>query len=230
MESYMDNIENLITLYTNQLESIDQLIITYIMTCIGFVGVIIGIIATLLTKENRKNDPMQKIQIYRASSALFALIPIIICIYVATATLSSRKVSMYRIYLVYLENIYNSDAKTVKLQFNNDMLHYLSKYSENNTDGSMMNTVIIGVYIVVVLIAIFSCFYFAFHYLKSANKLLTSSKKLKIKSPRSYKIMYSIYVIMVIICIVISYASLNDLWLKPLNTSDVINHLNEIHQ
>ena len=46
METYVQNIVTLITQYTSELESLDHLNNTYIMTCVGFVGVLLGIIVS----------------------------------------------------------------------------------------------------------------------------------------------------------------------------------------
>ena len=97
----VDSLTELIVLYTERLEELDQFTIAYIMTCMGLVGVVFGTIATLLSNENVK----ERSRIYKIVSILFMLIPIIVCIFLAVATINLKKVAMYRGYLRYLESL-----------------------------------------------------------------------------------------------------------------------------
>lgn len=51
----VSSLDSLIALYTTQLEEYERLSANYIMTCVGFGGVVFGIIITLLELCKKKN-------------------------------------------------------------------------------------------------------------------------------------------------------------------------------
>lgn len=90
----------LIVMYSEQLEEYDRFSGSFVVACVGFAGVVLGLAINLAIskreekKENRQNYGM---------AALFALIPGIaaLCLYVFS--MQCRRVVFFRGYLTYLE-------------------------------------------------------------------------------------------------------------------------------
>lgn len=136
------DIISLINQYTSELEKLDQLNNSYIMSCVGAIGVILGIIATVICV----NQKVWKTPPYRIIAPLFLSIPVIVCIFLGVVTLNCRKVAMYRIYLVYLENSYNNIENVIPQYYNSNMQQYLSKWSITNKCGSFMNRIVVIIF------------------------------------------------------------------------------------
>lgn len=124
-------IQALISTYTTQLESYDQMISNLVMTFVAFIGVIFGIIVTLIrARQDRineliKNEPcierdsskkaagnMKKYSFHsslsninRAISCMFLCFPPLVTLFLYIFSMSSRKVAVYRGYLMYLEKM-----------------------------------------------------------------------------------------------------------------------------
>ena len=213
-----DDIISLINQYTSELEALDQLNNTYIMTCIGTIGVVLGIIATIISI----NEKVWKTPPYRIVAPLFLSIPVIICVFLGVVTMNCRKVAMYRSYLVYLEDSYNHVEGVVPQFYNSNTQQFLSKWWITNPNGSIMNRIIDIVFIVIACLLFAVCFYLA---KKTFNKTMAvkgyGSKKLKILFNVSF-------VLMIIVCITICFACFYDLILNRVTVDKVIQEFSEL--
>lgn len=106
-----------ITLYTQQLDSFDQLSTNYVMTVISFIGVIIAAIMALMGVKKRLKDNKYMNILNRAISMAFLTIPSIITLFMYVFAVNCRKVALYRGYLQYLEDLLNSNAGSEKVMF-----------------------------------------------------------------------------------------------------------------
>lgn len=195
----------LINQYTSELEKLDQLNNTYIMTCVGAIGVILGIIATVICGDQK----VWKTPSYRILAPLFLSIPVIVCIFLGVVTLNCRKVAMYRVYLKYLEDSYNKTGNVISQYYNSDMLQFLKKWSTDNRDGSVMNRIINIAAVAILSVIFISCFIFSY---KSFRKTTTVKGYGTEKRKRLF---YITYIFIILICILMSFACLYDLVINP---------------
>jgi len=209
MENSAQDIISLIVSYTSELEALDQLNNTYLMTCIGVVGAILGIIATAFSmgKGNFKT------QLYRMVPFLFLSIPVVGCAFLCVVTLNCRKVAMYRGYLAYLETTYNKIEGNIPQYYNTNTQQFLSKWWFNNPNGSMMNRMIDIAFVFLIIILLVLCFYFAAKTCKNADGY--GSKSLKKYFP-------IIYAFVLIGCIVICATSCYDLLINSVTFDKVL--------
>ncbi len=210
------DIISLITQYISELEKLDQLNNTYIMTCIGTIGVILGIIATVISVDQKvwKTPP------YRIIAPLFMSIPVIVCIFLSVVTINCRKVAMYRSYLVYLESSYNQIEGVLPQYYNSNIQQFLSKWWFTNPNGSLMNRIVNISAIVIISLLFVVCFVLAY---------ITFQKTIAVKGygRKKIKILFYIsFVLVIIICAFICAACIFDLTLNCVSVEKV---LNEIH-
>lgn len=165
-------------MYTEQLEELDRLTVNYIMTCVGAIGVVAGIIVTL--RINLKDDEQRGKGLYRATSVLFMMIPAILCCFLSVEIFNMRKVSMYRAYLIYLEEEYNKLDVIVKQSFNTEVLGFLSKWTPQNTNGSAMNAVIGYIAGALILVVISISIFYSIRSGKKGNLFSRKNGKLPI--------------------------------------------------
>lgn len=146
-----------ISLYSAQLEEYDRTCINFVLTCIGFAGVIFGIIATLLNiqKNKQNNDSSQHTEsrvIEKVIAVLILIVPsmMTLCLYVFS--MQCRRVAFFRGYLKYLEERL-SERMEVPLLFNTKIVEeYFGKFTTNR-----IGPVVMGVFIAVILLISLLC-------------------------------------------------------------------------
>lgn len=219
MENSAQDIITLITQYTSELELLDQTNNNYIMTCLGIIGVILGAIVTLFSIRNSESSKIERNSIYKLISTLFMAIPLVSCIYIGVATIACRKAAIYRSYLVYLEQEYNKIPNVVSQKLNVQALDFLSKWSLDNTNGSMMNGIVMSAYAFVVGILFITCYIMGFSFLKK-SKGLVRQKLTKVEC-----LMVIGFVLIITVCTLICAASIVDLWINDVTVSNVLDYL-----
>lgn len=225
----MQDIINLIIQYTTQVESLDQLNNTYIMTCAGFIGVILGIIGSLISRENNhiKKNKTINLTTYKYIASLFMSIPIVECIFICVSTLNCRKVAIYRGYLVYLEEQYNSILQDgVPQGFNSNALNYLSKWSSQNTEGSVVNRAVVVICCIILIAVFIASVFLGFKYLRKSH-IETKRKSRKYTSTET--IMYIAFIVIVILFFTSVILSAYDLVFNDVNIKEVSEQLKEIY-
>lgn len=213
MTDKSQDIISLINQYTSELEELDQLSITYIMTCIGVIGVILGIIATIYI-NNKKNNWQSTS--YRIVAPLFLTIPVIISIFLGAVTLNCRKVAIYRGYLVYLEQSYNKLSGTIPQNYNTRVLQYLSKWGPSNPNGSVTNYLVDYAYLILIAVCFVVCFYCAAKAFNKSDKAKRYGKKMK----TLFKISY---ILIVLVCLAIYAACIIDLGIQSVSIEKVLS-------
>ena len=216
MTDKSQDIISLINQYTSELEELDQLSITYIMTCIGVIGVILGIIATI--NINNKKNTWQSTS-YRIVAPLFLTIPVIISIFLGAVTLNCRKVAMYRGYLVYLEQSYNKLSGTIPQSYNTRVLQYLSKWGPSNPNGSVTNCLVDYAYLILIAVCFVVCFYCAAKAFNKSDKAKSYGKKMKI-------LFWLSYVLIVLVCLSICASCIIDLGIQSVTIEKVLSMAN----
>lgn len=209
------DIISLINQYTSELESLDQLNITYIMTCIGAIGVIFSMIATILSL----NANVWKTPPYRLVAPLFLSIPVIVCIFLCVVTLNCRKVAMYRSYLVYLENSYNQIEGVIPQYYNSKIQQFLSKWWITNPNGSLMNRIVDITVIAIIVLLLVVCFVLAHRTFKKTMAVKGYEKDW------TKKFFYIAYFLLIGICILVCVACFYDLILNRITVEKVLQEL-----
>ncbi len=218
MENHAQDIVNLIIAYTSELEALDQLNNTYLMTCIGVIGAILGIIATAYNVEKKS----WKTPLYRMVPFLFLSIPVISCAFLGVVTLNCRKVAMYRSYLVYLETAYNQIDGTLSQYFNSNTQQFISKWWFSNPNGSIMNRIVDIAFIFILLILLIICFILA----NKTHKNVIANKGYGSQSlKRSFRV---VFIIVLLVCIIVCAASCYDLLLNGVTVDKVLYELNSL--
>jgi len=215
MTDKSQDIISLISQYTSELESLDQLNNTYIMTCIGTIGVILSIIVAVISIDKKvwKTPP------YRVVAPLFLSIPVVACVFLSVVTLNCRKVAMYRGYLVYLENSYNQIEGVVPQFYNSNTLQFLSKWWITNLNGSVMNRVVDVFSVVIVVMLFLICFICAY---KAFDKT-TNAKGYKSKKEKS--IFYISFCLVIVACVIVSISCACDLIINNITVEKVLNEI-----
>lgn len=219
MENSAQDIITLITQYTSELELLDQTNNNYIMTCLGIIGVILGAIVTLFSIRNSESSKIERNSIYKLISTLFMAIPLVSCIYIGVATIACRKAAIYRSYLVYLEQEYNKIPNVVPQKLNVQALDFLSKWSLDNTNGSMMNRLVVFAYIFVVGILFITCYIMGFAFLKK------STSHVDRKLTRVEFLMTIGFFLIIVACTLICTVSIIDLCINDVTVSKVLDYL-----
>lgn len=215
----MDEMINLISSYTSELESLDLANQNHITTCLGLILVVIGAIATMAGIAKKGNTSPS---IYKSISGLFMTIPVISTLYVAILTMNTRKVAVYRGYLIYLEQEYNKNSDAIRQRLNTSALDFISRNSNQNPVGSVMNSFIVIISIAVILIVFISCISLS---RVTFKKSLEASSDRKIKHTRVELLMTLSYLGILVVCITILFVSFIDLYINDVTFSNVIQHI-----
>ena len=214
MADKSQDIISLINQYTSELEALDQLNITYIMTCLGIIGVILGIIATIISL----NQKVWKSPPYRLVAPLFLSIPVIISTFLGVVTMNCRKVAMYRSYLIYLEQSYNEIDGVIPQHYNSRVLQFLSKWGVTNQNGSFTNLIVDIVYIIIIGLCFAVCFYFARVAYKKASAAKSYNKRRKV-------VFYIAYILVFLTCVIICIACFIDLIINSVTIEKVLSEI-----
>lgn len=105
MKADVSEIVQLIIEYTKQVEKYENVSTYYSAICLGGIWATVLFIIYLLVR--RQKEPSQEIY-DKVISALCLLPPAITTLYLYTFAMNMRKVAMFRGYLGYLENVWNS--------------------------------------------------------------------------------------------------------------------------
>lgn len=105
MKTEVSEIIQLIIEYTRQVEKYENVSTYYSAICLGGIWATMLFIIYLLVRRQKESEQ----EIYdKAISALCLLPPVITTLYLYTFAMNMRKVAMFRGYLGYLENLWNS--------------------------------------------------------------------------------------------------------------------------
>ena len=219
MDNALQRIISQMDSYNNQIESLDQFSITFFFTCLGFVGVIIGIIATLFYQMGKKDDYHNQ-KLYKINTVLTSCIPPIFASYAMVAVLNCRKVATYRGYLIYLETKYNLDEKLAPQKYNTEAIKSIDKFSPNNTQGSLSNTVVLIIILIGILVFITLCFWASFHLIKRVKVInYTGDNRTHIY------LLYLLNIVLIYLCSVVLFTTINDLLINPIEPQELANKL-----
>lgn len=220
MDNALQRIISQMESYNNQIESLDQFNITFFFTCLGFVGVLIGLVAAAFYKINEKgSNKAAKSKLYKTCAIIVSSAPAIFSIYTVVAVLNCRKVATYRGYLIYLENRYNTMESLAPQKYNSFALKGISKLSADNTDGSLMNKYILPIIIIGLSIFLILCFIALFIFIKRTYEL--NDKKINFQ----IVMLIILFILLIIICLSVSFIAIHDLYWHAINPEKLANEI-----
>lgn len=144
----------LIVMYSEQLEEYDRSNGSFVVACVGIVGVVLGIAFNLLT--SRKEKEREKRPDY-GMAVLFALITgtMALCLYVFS--MQCRRVVFFRGYLTYLEREL-SELTGIPMVFNSEIVgSFLGRFHTMNAGFAVMGITVSVAFVV----SLYFCLYFA---------------------------------------------------------------------
>ncbi len=217
MTGSSQEIISLINQYTSEIEELDKLSITYIMTSVGIIGTVLGVIATILCV----NEKAWKSPPYRLVGPMFLSIPVIASIFLGAITFNCRKVATYRGYLVYLEQSYNQLVGKNSLCYNSRVLQLLSKWNPSNLNGSVTNLLVDISSVLLIILGFSVCFRYAMISFNKATKAKSYGNKKKWP-------FYSAYVIVILVCFLFCVSCVIDLIINSVSINDVLNEISAL--
>lgn len=189
-ENKTENIESLtllLVMYSEQLEEYDRSNGVFVITCISFCGVVLGIAITLVTGAKEIKRPNL------ALAAVFALLPSIMTLCLYVFSMQCRRVAIFRGYLAYLEEKL-SNLTGVPMIFNREVVpKFFGEFLTNICGPVVMILFIILLFIV----SIWLCAYFA----KSPKVI--SKAGCGVKAGRA--ILWILFALCIVFCVICAF-------------------------
>lgn len=149
MSDRTDNIAQMIEVYTQQIERYENLSTWYAAFVVVCVLAIIAMAIFLIL--NRKKQDNGSREIYNASlSGIFLLIPSITTLYLYVFSMNMRKVALYRGYLAFLEEQWNSLEGLEIMLFDGEIIKRFFPIQNFLVNG--LGPVVMAVFIILSLI------------------------------------------------------------------------------
>ena len=209
INSKVEALVQMVALYTEQIAHYEDFSYNYVMTCFGFVGVIIGVVIGLMSIE--KNSRIKALA-NELISVITLLIPIVLIMSLYSFSVSLRKVYMFRGYLSSLEDTLNEMTESNYFLFDNV---FIDSYMDHNfLTTSPILTLSIGIfYTSIIVVCFFVSFYFA--------------KKAKIQS--FFNWYQPLFMLIVALCVMSGVMILMDLLNNPNIRQAQISAFNELN-
>lgn len=147
MKTEVNEIVQLIIEYTRQVEKYENVSTYYSAICLGGIWVTALFISYLLVQ--RQKESVQEIY-DKAISTLCLLPPAITTLYLYTFAMNMRKVAMFRGYLGYLENLWNSLADYSVMAFDQELV---TQFLETGSfPVNRWGPVVMGIFVILSLV------------------------------------------------------------------------------
>lgn len=148
----VDILMQAIVLYTTQLEDYDKDNITAGMSCIGFIGLIITAVGTVLATTNENNSSFSN----QAIAVVLLFVPEMFILFLYNFAMANRRSAIFRGYLMFLEEVLNKELGVDYMLFNQQLIpKQLSSFSVN-TQGP----IVLAVFLLIFMILFFGISYY----------------------------------------------------------------------
>lgn len=192
----IDVLTELLATYTSQMEQYERLSTDFSITCVGFIGVLIGVLITALSIAFRTdaNNRGRKI-IYRLVSVVLMIIPCFSILFFYVFSMNCRKVAIYQGYMTYLEGVINDNICGDYIIHNSKLVdNFLAEGFPTNRFGGI-------VMIIVFILVIGASVAFSIYFYKLANEINNTGAGGNVKTGKLFKILYIIA--FVLICVMV---------------------------
>lgn len=145
MMEQLNGITEVIDTYTNQIERYENMSTWYAAFCAVCIIAVFGSAIHLILRRDQDNT--HKISFYNSVlSGIFMFIPAIVTLYLYVFAMNMRKVALYRGYLAFLEERWNSLAALNIMQFDQAIVPRFLSIQNFPVNG--LGPVVMGIFVV----------------------------------------------------------------------------------
>lgn len=208
MADKTDNIIQMIVSYTDQIERYENSSTWCAAFSVTFILLVAMMAIALITKRNKEGDNKT---IYNGMlSALFLTIPSIITLYLYVFAMNTRKVALYRGYLSFLEERWNSLAEADIMLFDSGVIKNFYSFPAFPVNG--LGPVVLALFILLFVVLSFG---------------LSRYFGKQLKSGKTKSTLKSLWCILMIICVLFNGLCIYCLSTNDFATESVINYCEE---
>ena len=151
--------------YNAMIDAIDTQMVTLVVTCLGFIGVVLGLVFSIVNRSKDNQDRWQHDS--KIASLLLLLAPSTMSMLVYVLAMFSRRVATYRGYAAACEQGWNDLSGHAQLVFNDEVVREFYKLNGNKlTESFFTNTFgpyFMGLLVLALLVGSFYASWLLFH-------------------------------------------------------------------